>query len=384
MRTHYQDILRMYSRGISQRSIAGTLHCSRNTVSNVIKKAQEIELAWPLKDGLTEDHLASLLFPDKSQPAEHEPPDVEKIHREIKKDGVTLSLLWAEYCEDCRTAGKTPLMYSQFCHHYRQYRQKTKATMHIPRKPGEQIEVDWAGQTANLTDPDTGDLVKAYVFVGVLSYSQCAYVEAFLTQDLESWIMAHVHMFQYFGGVSKILIPDNLKTGIIEPDWYSPEIQRNYQEMAEHYDTVIVPARIRKPRDKANVESNVGKISTWILAAIRDSKFFSLSELNEAIKAKLKSYNHRPFQKKEGSRHSLFQEEKVNLLPLPKTPFELATWKIATVQFNYHITVDGMYYSVPFEYIKQKVSVKVTQNTIEVFIGKTRLCSHPRLNGRKG
>jgi transposase len=384
MRTQYREILRMYSRGISQRSIASTLHCSRNTVSNVIRKAQEMELAWPLRDDLTEDRLAGLLFPEKPQPAEHEPPDVEKIHREIKKDGVTLSLLWAEYCEECRTGGKTPLMYSQFCHHYRQYRQKTKATMHIPRKPGEQIEVDWAGQTANLTDPDTGDLVKAYVFVGALSYSQCAYVEAFLTQDLESWITAHVHMFQYFGGASQMLVPDNLKSGITEPDWYSPEIQRNYQEMAEHYDTVIVPARISKPRDKANVESNVGKISTWILAAIRHMKFFSVAELNDAIKAKLESYNHRPFQKKEGSRHSLFQEEKINLLPLPKTPFELATWKIATVQFNYHIAVDGMYYSVPFEYIKQKVSVKVTRSAIEVFIGQTRLCSHPKLNGRKG
>ncbi len=178
-------------------------------------------------------------------------------------------------------------------------------------------------------------------------------------------------MFRYFGGVSQILVPDNLKVGVTQPDWYSPEIQKNYQEMAEHYDTVIMPARIRKPRDKANVEGNVGKISTWILSAIRHLKFFSLVELNDAIETKLEAYNHRPFQKKEGSRYSLFQEEKAYLLPpLPKTPFELATWKVATVQFNYHIAVDGMYYSVPFEYIKQKVSVKVTRSSIEVLWDK--------------
>ncbi|HHY12619.1 MAG TPA: IS21 family transposase [Firmicutes bacterium] len=382
--TQYREILRMHSRGISQRSIANTLHCSRNTVSKVIRQAQERGLTWPLQDDLTEDRLAALLFPRKPQPVEHEPPDIEKIHREMKKDGVTLSLLWAEYCEECHASGKTPLMYSQFCHHYRQYRQKNKATMHIPRKPGEQIEVDWAGKTASLTDPDTGDVVKAYVFVGTLSYSQCAYVEAFLAQDLENWITAHVHMFEYFGGVAQILVPDNLKTGVSRADWYSPEIQKNYQDMAEHYDTVIVPARIKKPRDKANVEGNVGKISTWILAAIRHLKFFSLAELNDAIKARLEIYNHRPFQRKEGSRYSLLQEEKTYLLPLPKTPFELAIWKVATVQFNYHISVDGMYYSVPFEYIKQEVSVKVTRSTIEVFMGRTRLCSHPRLHGRKG
>ena len=142
----------------------------------------------------------------------HEPPDAEKIDREMKKAGVNLALLWTEYCEDCRASGKTPLMYSQFCHHYRQYRQKTKATMHIQRTPGEQIEVDWAGQTACLTDPDTGNMVKANIFVAAMSYSQCTYVEAFLSQDLSSWITAHIHMFQYFGGVPKIIVPDNLKT----------------------------------------------------------------------------------------------------------------------------------------------------------------------------
>lgn len=384
MSTQYREILRMHSRGISQRSIAKALQCSRNTVARVVCAAQRSGLAWPLDDDLTEDRLAAMLLPQKPLPINHEVPDVEKVHKEMQKDGVTLTLLWTEYCEECRSSGKTPLMYSQYCHHYRQYRRKTKATMHIPRKPGEQTEVDWAGQTASLTDPDTGDTVKAYVFVGVLSYSQCVYVEAFLSQDLENWIVGHVRMFQYFGGVSKVVVPDNLKTGVSKPDWYSPEVQKNYQAMAEHYDTVIVPARVGKPKDKPIVEGSVGKVSTWVLAAVRNMTFFSLSELNGAIRTKLEEYNGRQFQKKEGSRHSLLQEEKPSLLPLPKTPFELASWRIATVQFNYHVSVDGMYYSVPFDYIKQKVSVKVTRSLVEVYAGPIRLCSHLKLNGRKG
>ncbi len=220
--------------------------------------------------------------------------------------------------------------------------------------------------------------------MGVLSYSQLAYVEAFLNQNLESWIAAHINMFRYFGGVSQILVPDNLKVGVTQPDWYSPEIQKNYQEMAEHYDTVIMPARIRKPRDKANVEGNVGKISTWILSAIRHLKFFSLVELNDAIEQSLKLIITDRFRRRKAADIACSRKKRHTCCPLPKTPFELATWKVATVQFNYHIAVDGMYYSVPFEYIKQKVSVKVTRSSIEVFMGQARLCSHPRLYGRKG
>ncbi|MHB8962745.1 MAG: IS21 family transposase [Saccharofermentanales bacterium] len=382
--TQYREILRMHSRGISQRSIEKTLQCSRHTTSRVITRASELELKWPPPDDLTEDRLAELLFPAKPQASEHEPPDVERIHREMRKAGVTLTLLWSEYCEGCRAAQKKPLMYTQYCEHYRRYLQKTKATMHLPRKPGEQVEVDWAGHTAHLTDPDTGEQVDAYLFVAALSYSRCGYAEAFLSQDKDSWINAHVHLFQFLGGVPRIVVPDNLKTGVTKVSWHLSEIQKDYQDLANHYDTVILPARVRKPKDKPSAEGTVGNFEIWILAAIRDLKFFSLEELNRAIREKLDNYNKRNFQKKEGSRHDLFLEEQAYLLPLPKTPYELSNWKVATVQFNYHIAVDGMFYSVPFEYIKQKISVKVTQNTIAAFSGQTRICTHQRIFGRTG
>lgn len=382
--TQFKEVLRQIDRGLSQRSIATNLGCSRNTVSKVAQQAEMHELTWSSASQMSEEDILQTLFPDAVVFVQRSLPDLDYVHREMKKPHVTLSLLWAEYCEECRQEGKTPLMYSQFCHHYRQYRHKTQATMRLPRNPGEQTEVDWAGQVAYLKDPDTGEKTKVHIFVGALSYSQYAYVEGFLRCGLSEWIQAHIHMFNYFGDVTKIIVPDNLKTGVSKPDPYFPEIQENYQEMARHYDTVIVPARIKKPKDKPNVEGTVGVISTWILAALRNQTFFTLESLNEAIQERLEAYNSRDFQKKEGSRQDLYLEEKPLLLPLPRESFELANWKVATVQFNYHISVDGMNYSIPFEYIKQKVRVKVTSTTIQVFSGTTRICSHRRLYGRKG
>jgi hypothetical protein len=192
-------------------------------------------------------------------------------------------------------------------------------------------------------------------------------------------------MYRFFGGVSKLLVPDNLKTGVDRTDWYSPTINKVYHEMAEHYDTAVVPARVRKPKDKPNAEGTVGNISTWIIAALRNQKYFTLAALNQAIQEKLEAFNRKPFQKKEGSRLSLFlEQEKPFLQSLPRTPYELATWKIATVQINYHITVDKMNYSVPYEYIKYKVDVRITRQVIEVFYNNHRICSHPRLYGYPG
>ncbi|NLX88680.1 MAG: IS21 family transposase [Syntrophomonadaceae bacterium] len=383
--TKYREILRLYSQGISQRSIALSCECSRNTVAKVIARAKELNIIWPLSPEQTDADLEKLFFPKESVQSQRRYPDVEYIHKELMRSGVTLKLLWYEYCEECRQNNEIPLMYSQFYYHYQKYSEKKRASMHIPRKPGEQIEVDWAGKTAALVERDTGEIIPAYVFVGVLSYSQYAYVEAFLSMNLESWITAHVNMYRYFGGSSRILVPDNLKTGVQKPDWYDPVINKTYHEMAEHYQTAIIPARVRKPKDKPNVEGAVNIISTWIIAALRNQKFFTLAELNQEIKVKLDEYNNRPFQKKDGSRLSIFLgEEKPLLVSLPAAPFELAEWKQATVQFNYHIAVDKMHYSVPYEYIKQKVDVRLTRNMVEVFYHNNRICSHKRLYGRPG
>jgi transposase len=384
--TPYREILRLHSRGISQRSIANSCQCSRNTVSRVVARAKQLNLVYPLHEEYTDQNLANLLFPDASFPVpSRKMPDLENLHKEIVKPGVTLRLLWTEYCTTCRLNNELPLMYSQFCYHYQKYAETQKVTMHIQRKPGEQIEVDWAGQTAAIINDETGEIIPVYIFVAALSYSQYAYVEAFLSQDLECWIAAHVNLYRFLGGVSKLLVPDNLKTGVEQANWYNPTINKTYHELAEHYDTAVIPARVRKPQDKPVVEGTVGNISTWILAVLRNQKYFSLAELNRDIRAKLEAFNSKPFQKKEGSRLSVFlEQEKPWLLPLPETPYELATWKIATVQLNYHITLDKMNYSVPYEYVKHKVDVRITRHVIEVFFNNHRICSHPRLSGYPG
>jgi len=382
----YREILRLHSLGINQTGISESLGCARKTVRKVIRRAMELNIKWPLPEEQTDFDLQKIFVPDSQNVhSDRKAPDTEYIHKELMRKGVTLKLLWNEYMEECRQSGELPLMYSHFCQHYQDYAQKKRASMHIPRKPGRQIEVDWAGGTAKLIDRDTGEIDEAQIFVGVLSYSQYAYVEAFPNQKQVSWINAHINMFNYFGGVSQIIVPDNLKTGVIKANWHDPVINKIYQEMATHYNTAIIPARVRKPKDKPIAEGTVGIISTWIVAALRNEKFFTLSELNKSIREKLDAFNKRPFQKKEGNRHSIFLgEEKPFLAPLPATSYELAEWKIATVQFNYHISVDKMHYSVPYEYIRHKVDVRITNNVIEVFYHENRICSHKRLKGRSG
>jgi transposase len=383
--TKYREILRLYSQGISKRGIASSCECSRNTITAVLERAESCGISWPFEKDMSDGELQTDLFPEKDLPSSRRIPDCEYIHREMAKSGVTLSLLWSEYCEQCRLEKEVPLMYSQFCRYYRKYANTTKATMHIHRKPGEQLEVDWAGQTAAIIDNITGEIIRAYVFVGVLSSSQYAYVEAFLSQNMENWITAHTHMYHFFGGATRILIPDNLKTGVDKANWYNPVINKTYHEMAEHYGTAVIPARVKAPKDKPNAEGAVGVISTWIIATLRDQQFFSLVELNQSIRIKLEEYNNKPFQKKEGCRRSVFlAEEKPMLLPLPATLYELATWKVATVQYNYCISAEKMHYSVPYEYIKHKVDVRITHNVIEVFFNSHRICSHPRLYGHPG
>ena len=326
--TKYRELLRLHSQGISKRGIASSCQCSRNTITAVLERAEQYGISWPLQKDMTDGDLQNLMFPEKNYSSSRKLPDCEHLHRELSKNGVTLSLLWNEYCEECRLSNEIPLMYSQFCRYYRKYANTTKATMHINRKPGEILEVDWAGNTAAIIDNTTGEIIDAYIFVASLACSSYAYVEAFTSMEMESWITVHVNAYKFFGGVSRILVPDNLKTGVDRVSWYTPVINKTYHEMAEHYETAVIPARVRRPKDKPNAEGTVGIISIWIIAALRSQEFFSLRELNEAIHIKLNEFNRKPFQKKPGSRLSVFlEEEKAALMPLPATPYELATWK---------------------------------------------------------
>ncbi len=385
--TKYREILRLFSLGFSERNIALSCSVSRNTVSKVLRQAKEQQISLPLEAAITDADLETLLFPKDKSATSKRMPDYAYIRKELLRNGVSKKLLWSEYCEECHMAGEEPLMYSQFCYYIQKDEEKRRATMHINRKPGEQVEVDWAGDPAHIIDPDTGEITEAWLFVGVMTYSMYAYVEAFINEKQKAWITAHVHMYEYFGGVAKILVPDNCTTAVNhqKSDWYTQVLNTTYHEMAEHYGTAIIPARVRKPKDKPNAEGSVNNVSTWITAALRNEQFFSLPELNAAIRVKLEQFNANPFQKKEGSRRGLFLGEEMPLLSsLPATRFEPCDWKTATVQFNYHIAVDRMYYSVPFQYIKEKADVRVTDSTIEIFIHHNRIASHKRLYGRPG
>jgi len=299
--TKYREILRLSSLGISQQVIADSSGVSKKTVNRVLQKAKELNISWPLDENDTDAVLAAKLFPAAQRPADtnRRMPDYEYIRKELLRNGVNKKLLWTEYLEDCRLSGNTPLMYSQFCYYIQQDEQKRRASMHIARKPGEQIEVDWAGDSAEIIDPDTGRILKVNVFVGVMTYSQYPYAEAFIDEKQKAWITAHVHMFEYFGGVTRILVPDNCKTAVIHNNnWYNQQLNTVYHEMAEHYNIAVIPARVRAPKDKPNAEGSVRNISTWIIAALRDEQFFSLHELNAAIRRKLDYFVHQPFQKK--------------------------------------------------------------------------------------
>ncbi|HHT27060.1 MAG: IS21 family transposase [Eubacteriales bacterium] len=382
--TDYRQILRLRSLGLNHSQIANSLGVSRTTVIRTLQRAQAIGLDWVTATGLGDKEVTAQLFPSGEGKPMYRQPDFAAIHKELAKPGVTQQLVWMEYCDACRAASEIPYQLSRFKELYHDYALQNKATMHISRKPGEIMEVDWAGQTAHVVDTDTGELLEAYVFVAALPYSGYAYAEAFWHQDQAAWTAAHVNAYNYFGGVARILVPDNLKTGVIKHTKREVVLNKAYQELAEHYGTAIIPTRVRTPKDKATVEGTVGKLSTFILAAVRNQRFFSLRELNETIRERLKAFNRKPFQNKDGSRATWFAEERASLLPLPQTPYELADWRIATVAFNYHVAVDERYYSVPYEYIKRQVQVRLTSHVVEVFYDGDRICSHIRLHGRRG
>src|SRR5215469_15960707 len=239
--TNYREILRLNSQGISNRNIAGSLNCSRNTINKVLERAKTAHLSWPLSDDLTNHVLEQKLFGKKKPASKRKMPDFEYVHQEMARSGVTLSLLWNEYCENCRMEGTRPLMYSRFCFHYQEYAVKNKATLHIHHKPGDRMEVDWAGDTAFILHNITGEKIPVYIFVAVLPYSGYAYAEGFLSQNLGSWISAHVNAYNFYGGATRILTPDNLKTGVQKADWYSPVINKTYNEMADYYGTAVIP-----------------------------------------------------------------------------------------------------------------------------------------------
>ncbi|WP_312103049.1 IS21 family transposase [Pygmaiobacter massiliensis] len=379
--TNCLEILRLKQLGYSQRTIESMLHCSRHAVRQVLEEAIKQGIHWPLDEDVTNTDLEQLLFPDKhTDVSMYVEPDYQYIHRELAKTGVTLTLLWKEYCHKCYEAGKMPYMSTQFGDKYRKWARVTKATMRIQHKPGDAIQVDWAGDTIPVFDSITGEQSAAYLFVAVLPCSYYAYAEACDDMKTENWLNCHVHAFDYLGGVARLLIPDNCKTATASNTRYETVVDRSYQELAEYYGIAIVPARVRRPQDKSSAEASVRFAETWIIASLRDRKFFSLHEVNEAVAEKLAELNNREFKQRAGTRHSAYlEEEQPYMLPLPAAPFEAAVWSVAKVPNDYLITDGRNKYSVPYNLIGEKVDIRVTKNTVEVYFHGSRVASHRRL-----
>ncbi|SHJ74550.1 IS21 family transposase [Parasporobacterium paucivorans] len=377
---NYRDIIRLKSLDYSNVSVASSSGSSRNTVAEVWKLAQDINLGWPIPDTLTDKDIGLILYPDRGVNEGRKLPDFEYIYNELAKPGVTLTLLWSEYCAKCEAEQAIPYQHTQFNEKYHAYAASKKATLRIKRKPGELMEVDWVGDTLTVFDEAAGGSIKAYIFVACLPCSLYSYAEAFPDMKSNHWIDAHVHAYSFFGGVTRILVPDNLKTGVIKNTRTELVLNRSYHEMAEHYGTAIIPARPVKPRDKSNAEGTVGVLETWILAALRNRKFFSFEELNRAIREKLQEFNEKSFQKKKGSRLAAFEEEEKNfLLPLPASSYETAIWSKATIQPDYLINIGDCKYSVPYEFIGKGVEIRSTEKSIEVFFHGNRIASHVRV-----
>lgn len=371
-----REVLRLrFEANVSERDIASSLSMARSTVQECLRRAREAELSWPLPLGLDDTLLESRLYPVEPVPPSFPAPDFAYVHAELKRKGVTRLLLWREY----RTQHPEGCEYSAFCHHYRAWRTNQDAVLHQAHPAGDKVFVDYAGATAPVVDPRTGEIREAQVFVAVLGHSSYTYAEATWTQSAADWIGAHVRAFGFFGGSPAAIVPDNLKSGVLKPDRYDPDLNPSYQEFARYYALAILPARVRKPRDKAKVESGVLLVERWILARIRNITFFSLAALNDAVRALVVELNAKPFQKREGSRLSIFVSvEKPTLVPLPETPYEYATWKKAKVHLDYHVEIERRYYSVPYGLIGRTVEVRLTVSTVEIFHRGERIAAHLR------
>lgn len=381
-----KQILQLRAKGYSQRRIADTLKVSRNKVAKIFNALETRPVSETDLTSITDQELHEQLFPEDSRLPVLVTPDYDYIHKEMLKSGVTLKLLWEDYVDSCRRSGKPPYMYSQFCKLYQDYVNQNHLTMHIRHKPGDKLMVDWVGTPLPLYDKVTGNSCKVYLFVATLPFSMYCYTKACLTMKEEDWINVHISMYEYFGASTRLLIPDNLKVGILSHKKYEdPVINRAYQELADYYQTALLPARVLAPKDKAAVEGSAGQVTSHIIARLRNRQFFDIHEMNCAIRKELDRFNCAEFQKKDGSRRSVFVEEELPFMqPLPGYPYEFAQWKTATVQLNYHIAIDTQNYSIPYEYVKKKVDVRYTKSMIEFFYKGSRICSHKRLYGRRG
>lgn len=372
-----KDILRLAQETeLTNRQIARSLNVSPSTVAECLKRAEAAGLVWPFDASeMDEERVEELLYPEKKAPA-YPLPDWKDVHTELSRKGVTLMLLWQEYAD---ANPRNCYSYSQFARRYAAWTKSLEVTMRQVHKAGEKLFSDFAGQTLPVVDPTTDEMTEAHLFVAAMGFSNYTYAEAFPSEQLPCWIAGHVNAFAFFERAPEIIVPDNPKAVVTKADRYEPELNRTFEEMAEHYGCVIIPARVRKPKDKAKVESAVLQAERWILAPLRNRTFHSLPEANRAIAERLEWLNDRKMKGMDASRAELFDDVDLPAMnPLPTDPYEFAIRKDARVNIDYHIEVDGHYYSVPYQLTRDKVEFRLTDSTVEVFHKGKRVASHPR------
>ena len=365
---------------LSARKIAQSSGFARSTISDYLTRFSQSGLNWPLPPDLSDAELAQRLFRDSQVSSDtvtkdRPEPDWSLIHGELRRKGVTLQLLWQEY----KLAHPDGYQYAWFCERYAQWRGRGDLVMRQHHRAGEKLFVDFSGTTLPIVDPSTGEISKAELFVAVMGASSYTFVLALKSQKVEDWILAHVKAFEFLGGCPEVVVPDNLKSGVTQACRYEPQIQSTYSELARHYGVAIVPARSGKPKDKAKVEGGVLLVLRWVIAKLRNEIFHSVDEVNRAIQPLVLALNARSFRKIKGSRQSLFESiDRPALKPLPQHPYEFAQWKSARVHPDYHIEVDGHYYSVPHALVGKKLDVRWTLTTVEIFYENIRIASHLR------
>ncbi len=371
-----QEILRLgLKHQLGDREVSRSCGVSHVTVWAYLKQVRDHGLTWADVSSLGEAQLLKLVrgahrfTPGRSIPE----PDWKYIHAELRKKSVTLQLLWEEYKE----LNPDGYQSTQFYERYKKWKQTINPWMRQNHKAGDKLFVDYAGQTIPIHSQKTGQVHQAQIFVAVMGMSNYTYAEATWDQTLQNWVSSHVNAFEYFEGVVRLLVPDNLKSAVSKPNRYDPDINPTYYEMASHYGTAVLPARVRKPKDKAKAEVGVQIVERWILAALRNKTFFSLHHLNQEIGTLLERLNEKPFKKLPGSRRSWFNsDEKAVLLPLPESRFEIAEWKNAKVNIDYHVELDRHYYSVPYQHIHKEVRIRHTKGIVEIFLKGKRIASH--------
>jgi transposase len=380
-----KEVLRLrYELKLGYQQIGRSCAIAASSVHKYLKRAEAAKVGWPLPDDWDDAKLEAALFPEhsanKRPRAERTLPDFAHVHEELRSDKhVTLQLLWEEY----RAANPDGYRYSRFCYLYQRWRAKLDVVLRQEHKPGEKMFVDWAGATIPVYDRNTGDAFQAPLFVAALGASSYTWAEATRDTQMECWLKAHVHAFEHFHGIPSLAVPDNTKTGVTKAHRYDPDLNPTYYNFAQHCGFGILPARPRKPRDKAKVENAVQVAQRWIVAALRHRKFFSLEELNVAIRELLHKLNHRPFRKKDGTRASVWEAvDQPALKPLPLEPFDLSQWSRARVNIDYHVAFDANFYSVPYNLVHELVEIRSTSTTVEILHKGTRVASHLRHRGR--